>query len=56
MIVANKMDLPEAADHLPVIKNRFPDRVVFPMAAANGEGVKEFIEELRTFLGSLAAT
>jgi GTPase len=53
MIVANKMDLAEAADHLPMIKERFSDRVVVPMAAANGEGVKEFMAELKVFLKSL---
>jgi 50S ribosomal subunit-associated GTPase HflX len=51
MIVANKMDLPEASNHLPVIQSQFPDKVVVPMAAANNDGVKEFTAALRRFLG-----
>ena len=51
MIVTNKMDLPEASKHLPVVRNQFPDKVVVPMAAANNDGVKEFTTALRHFLG-----
>jgi GTPase len=50
LIVANKMDLPEASDHLPVIRSRFPDKIVAPISAETGEGIPEFIAALKTFL------
>ena len=51
MIVANKMDLPEANKHLPVIQGRFPNKVIVPMTAANNGGIKEFTAALKHFLG-----
>jgi GTPase len=50
MIVANKMDLPEAAQNLSIIRDRFEDKLVVPMSAANGEGTKQFIQSLEQFL------
>jgi GTPase len=50
MIVANKMDLPEAAQNLSIIRDRFKDKLVVPMSAANGDGTKQFIQSLEQFL------
>jgi GTP-binding protein len=50
MIVANKMDLPEAAQNLSIIRDRFKDKLVVPMSAANGEGTKQFVQSFEQFL------
>jgi GTPase len=50
MIVANKMDLPDAAQNLSIIRDRFKDKLVVPMSAANGEGTKQFVQSLEQFL------
>jgi GTP-binding protein len=50
MIVANKMDLPEAAQNLSIVRDRFKDKLVVPMSAANGEGTKQFVQSLEQFL------
>ncbi|MGA8654973.1 MAG: GTPase ObgE [Chthoniobacterales bacterium] len=50
MIVANKMDLPGANDHLAKLRNRYADKVIVPMAATSGDGVSEFKEALEKFL------
>ena len=50
MIAANKMDLPDAAQNLSLIRDRFKDKLVVPMSAANGEGTKQFVQSLEQFL------
>jgi GTP-binding protein len=50
MIVANKMDLPNAGQNLAIIRDRFKDKLVVPMSAANGDGTKEFVGSLQEFL------
>jgi|ERR1700730_18598854 GTP-binding protein len=50
MIVANKMDLPNAGQNLAIIRDRFRDKLVVPMSAANGDGTKEFVGSLQEFL------
>ena len=50
MIAANKMDLPDAAQNLSLIRDRFKDKLVVPMSAANGEGTKQFVQSLQQFL------
>jgi GTPase len=46
-VVANKMDLPEAAKNLRDFKKRFPDRAIVPISAKEGRG----INELKRLLG-----
>ena len=46
-VVANKMDLPNAAENLQSLRKRFPKIDIIPMSAAKGEG----IEELKAKLG-----
>ena len=39
--VANKMDLPDAAENLKALRKRFPKIDIVPISAANGEGIEE---------------
>jgi GTP-binding protein len=50
IIAANKTDLPGAEENLAILRNRFPDRIVVPMAAAEGVGIEEFKSALQTLL------
>jgi GTPase len=50
IIAANKMDLPDAEENLAIMRNRFPDKIVVPMAAAEGTGMDDFKKALRTLL------
>ncbi|HET9523236.1 MAG TPA: GTPase ObgE [Terrimicrobiaceae bacterium] len=43
-VVANKMDLPEAADHLREFKAKFRKATVMPVCANKGEGVEQVRE------------
>ncbi len=45
-IVANKMDLPEAAEHLAAMRQRFPEREIVPVSAKEKEGIEELKEAL----------
>jgi GTPase len=40
VIVANKMDLPEAGEHLKALEQRFPDRTIVPISAQTNEGIE----------------
>jgi GTPase len=51
IIAANKTDLPGAEENLSALRNRFPDKIVVPMAAAEGVGIEEFKSALQTLLG-----
>jgi GTP-binding protein len=53
VIVANKMDLPEAQANLEALRHRFPDKVIVPMSAATGEGVPQFLATLEKFLAQI---
>jgi GTPase len=41
-VVANKMDLPEAAENLSALRCRFPEREVVPVSAKQKEGIEDF--------------
>lgn len=49
-ILANKMDLPEGAENLSIVRDRFPNVRVIPISAAHGEGIEEIKEQLRGWL------
>ncbi|MBW0001398.1 MAG: GTPase ObgE [Verrucomicrobia bacterium] len=53
VIVANKMDLPEAQANLEALRHRFPDKVIVPISAATGEGIPEFLAALEKFLAQV---
>ena len=40
-VVANKMDLPEAAENLTALRRRYPDREVVPVSAKEKEGIED---------------
>ena len=43
LLVANKMDLPQAQDHLEILREFFPHRyTVIPVSAKTGEGIEDF--------------
>jgi GTP-binding protein len=50
IIAANKTDLPGAEENLAILRNRFPDKIVVPMAASEGVGIEEFKSALQTLL------
>ncbi len=49
-IVANKMDLPEAAENLRELEQRFPDREVVAISAERAEGITELRARLSHWL------
>jgi GTPase len=55
MIVANKMDLPEAEDNLHALRLRFGDRVIVPISAEKNQGVGAFKDALRVFFKSVGS-
>jgi len=46
LVVANKMDLPNANENLDLLRERFPKIVIVPISAANGEGIDTLKEAL----------
>ena len=46
LIVANKMDLPNANENLEMLRERFPKITIVPISAANGEGIDALKEAL----------
>jgi GTPase len=46
LVVANKMDLPNANENLETLRERFPKISVVPISAANGEGIDTVQEAL----------
>lgn len=50
VILANKMDTPEAADHLEILRQRFPKVEILPISAAQGEGLTAFRARLQQML------
>jgi GTPase len=54
LIAANKMDLPEAQEHLAEIRRQLEsdsERRVFPVSAVTGEGIPELLQAIRAELG-----
>jgi GTP-binding protein len=49
-VIANKMDLAEAEEHLVAFRRRFPDRQVIPISAKDSEGIEELKQELEQWL------
>ena len=49
MIVANKMDLPDASQNLEALKLRFADRTIVPICAEKNEGITNFKQVLEEF-------
>jgi GTPase len=51
LVIANKMDLPEAAEHLKAFKRRFRKREVIPVSAADGLGIDALKARLHELIG-----
>ncbi len=52
IVVANKMDLPEAAEKLDHFRARYKKLEIIPIAAERGEGIEEVKNALARWLGS----
>jgi len=50
VVVANKMDLPEAAKNLRDFEKRFPDRAIVPISAKRGDGMSELKRLLKEWI------
>ena len=50
LVVANKMDLPNANENLEMLRERFPRITIVPVSAATGEGIDVLRERLATGL------
>jgi GTPase len=50
IVVANKMDLPEAAKNLRDFQKRFPDRAIVPISAKRGDGMSELKRLLKEWI------
>jgi GTPase len=46
LVVANKMDLPNANENLELLREKFPKINIVPISAANGEGIDMLKEAL----------
>jgi GTP-binding protein len=46
LVVANKMDLPNAKENLETLRERFPKVSIIPISAAKGEGIDTLKEAL----------
>jgi GTP-binding protein len=49
-VVANKMDLPEAAENLRALEQRFPDLEIVAISAERSEGIGELRARLERWL------
>ncbi|WP_067932986.1 GTPase ObgE [Alicyclobacillus kakegawensis] len=43
LVAANKMDLPEAEEHLQAFRDAYPDQVVYPISGATRSGLAELL-------------
>jgi GTP-binding protein len=53
-VVANKMDLPEAAENLRALEQRFPDLEIVALSADRSDGIAELREKLSRWLSDNA--
>ncbi len=51
LIVANKIDLPEAQENLKILQERFPKIPIYPISAETGEGLEELKAHLDACIG-----
>ncbi len=51
-VVANKMDLPEAEEHLAAFRQRYPDREVIAVSAKEQQGIEELKRALERWLAA----
>jgi len=51
IIIANKLDLPDAEEKLEYIRGRFPKQEIIPISASEGIGIPELKERLAELIG-----
>jgi GTP-binding protein len=51
-VIANKMDLPGAAENLEALRKKFPKIDIVAVSAAKGEGIEELKKKLATWLSA----
>ena len=56
IIAANKMDLPDAQEHLRVFKQAYPDNPVYPISGATGQGIQELVYAMANALEAAPET
>jgi len=56
VVVANKMDLPNANENLEMLRERFPKISIIPISAAKGEGIDALKETLSGKIGQFPGT
>jgi GTP-binding protein len=54
VVIANKMDLPEAEANLKAFKRRFRKREVIPISASENQGIEALKERLHELIGRRA--
>jgi GTPase len=50
LVVANKMDLPQAEENLRDFQKRFPQRSIVPISAKEGRGINELKRLLKEWM------
>ena len=55
ILVANKVDLPEAAAHLQQLQDRLPDMIIFPISAVTGQGIQDLLYQTAARIQELRA-
>ncbi len=53
VIVANKMDLPEASDNLKQFQAKYPDKIIMPISVANNTGIDALLTMLADLLDKI---
>ncbi len=53
IIIANKMDLPDAADNLVKFKEKFSDKEIYEISAINSDNIEAMLEKLADTLDSI---
>ncbi len=48
IVVANKMDLPDAAENIEILRKKLPDLRVIPVCAVSADNAQELLGELKT--------
>jgi GTP-binding protein len=51
LVVANKMDIPQAEENLRDFQKRFPQRTIVPISAKEGRGINELKRLLKEWMG-----
>ncbi len=56
IVAANKMDAPEAAERIELLRRNLPDLEIFPISALTGQGTKELINRVYQVISEIPET